>query len=138
MKALKIVTLWIVIGLAVLVQLISTTSAHAGGIKTPLSPFTPDRIGTPRIPGIPTIIQLTKNTAAATTMDPSDQTPNVTPNTVPPNATNQPASTPTVTPLKANTESLSQQATAQITSTALPLNTATVSLQSETLSPISI
>lgn len=64
MKGLRIATLWIVIGLALLVHLMSATYVHADGIKTPQAALTPAGIGTLRIPKVPTRIHLAENTPA--------------------------------------------------------------------------
>ena len=65
MKGLKFTALCFGIGLALLLQLMSTTYVHADGIKTPLPGFTPSGIGTPRSTGVPTRIHFVENTPVA-------------------------------------------------------------------------
>lgn len=62
MKGLKYSALCFGIGLALLVQLMSTTHVHADGVKTPRPGFTPPGINTPKTTGVPTRIHFTENT----------------------------------------------------------------------------
>ncbi len=104
MKGLKFTALCFGIGLALLVQLMSTTYVHADGIKTPLPGFTAFGIGTPRAPGVPTLIHFVENTPvavdsstpkAATPLPADPSTPNPPLNTPLPTRIDLSASTPT-------------------------------------------
>lgn len=143
MKGLKFTVLSFVIGLALLVQLMSTTYAHADGIKTPRPGFTPLGIGTPRITGVPTRIYFTENTTApgnastpsasaitslpATAVPKDSATPDALLHTLLPPRIHSPASTPTnsiaSTADSIRTHSVSQ--TQQISATATPASKVT-------------
>jgi hypothetical protein len=132
MKGLKIGTLSILIGLAILIQFKSATYVHAGGIRTPQPRFTLAQLSSPPPTGMPTGLHFGKNTPIASTKDLSDPTNIVTPNTPPSTKINPSISTSTIAPLNTSPVSPSQQAIASLTSLPLTIGTTTVQLPSGT------